>query len=321
LKHSVILETILPVHLFGYAWTNILCLCFASESCRLIFCGLFGRLLDPSYYSPELQEFLFVRKTNLVLNLSLCYAWVGVWTPRKIQLLQSLIGVWNCSCGNNLRCSNSDWCMEYKMLGVGSCTNILSIFFPFYPSNSTLSVAGLIMVKTTCVEYMFLCWLEFISFIVTQKWLHVLIIWLACSEYPCSDPCLNRMNILIWEDYEEREIKSQQGLGDMGGIHPIPPCIDYPSGLDPLEPNKASLISAPEKNNPTVWEPKITGPSHPRPLPEVAAPDLLGPDGGGLLSTYRKMDKQANYKAYKAQNSPPNILKSQKNPHTLTFFY
>jgi hypothetical protein len=129
------------------------------------------------------------------------------------------------------------------------------------------------------------------------------------------------MNILIWEDYEEREIKSQQGLGDMGGIHPIPPCIDYPSGLDPLEPNKASLISAPEKNNPTVWEPKITGPSHPRPLPEVAAPDLLGPDGGGLLSTYRKMDKQANYKAYKAQNSPPNILKSQKNPHTLTFFY
>jgi hypothetical protein len=62
------------------------------------------------------------------------------------------------------------------MLGVGSCTNILSIFFPFYPSNSMLSVVGLIMVKTACVEYMFLCWLEFISFIVTQKWLHVLII-------------------------------------------------------------------------------------------------------------------------------------------------
>jgi hypothetical protein len=34
----------------------------------------------------------------------------------------------------------------------------------------------------------------------------------------------------------------------------------------------------PREKSSCVWEPKITGPSHPRLLSEVAAPDLLGPD-------------------------------------------
>jgi hypothetical protein len=32
----------------------------------------------------------------------------------------------------------------------------------------------------------------------------------------------------------------------------------------------------------------------------------------GLLSTYRKVDKQANYKAYEAKNNPLDRFKSKK---------